>query len=70
MATSDVTKRRIAKLGGEFLRDAALLVLVFYPFDLYLQDRTLTLLQGGLTLLFSAVVWGLGVVLDVKASND
>ena len=59
------TKRRIGKLGGEFLREFALLIAVFYPLDFYIQYRSLTALQGITTLPVVTILWTSGVILDV-----
>ena len=34
-------------LGGEFLRELALLILVFYPLDVYIQVQDLETLGSG-----------------------
>jgi hypothetical protein len=38
----DATKRRATRRAGEFLREYALLIAVFYPLDVYLQSKGLT----------------------------
>ena len=66
----DVTKRRVGKLGGEFLRELALLILVFYPLDVYVQNKTLTVWEAATTLVTSVILWTVGVTLDVRGSDD
>ena len=57
----DVTKRRVIALGGEFLRELALLILVFYPLDVYVQYKTLTVEEAAATLVAARMLWTIGV---------
>ena len=62
---SIATWRRVARHAAEFFRDYALLVAVFYPLDTYVQRRTLTITEAFITLSVVAVLWSIGVILDV-----
>jgi hypothetical protein len=66
----DVTKRRVIALGGEFLRELALLILVFYPLDVYVQYQTLTVEEAAATLVAAGMLWTIGVTLDVRGADD
>ena len=66
----DLTKRRIGRLGGEFLRELALLILVFYPLDVYVQYKTLTVWEAATTLITAVILWTVGVTLDVRGADD
>ena len=66
----DVTKRRVIALGGEFLRELALLILVFYPLDVYVQYKTLTVEEAAATLVAAGMLRTIGVTLDVRGADD
>jgi len=66
----DATKRRATRRAGEFLREYALLIAVFYPLDVYLQSTALTVGQLITTLLISGSLWTIGVILDVFSADD
>ena len=62
------TQRRVMRHAGEFLRELALLVLVFYPLDVYVQYRAVVefaIAAGG-----SVILWTIGVTLDVVTADD
>jgi hypothetical protein len=65
----DVTRRRVLMHGGEFMRELALLIVVFYPLDVYLQYGRLTVTQAVITFVTCATLWMIGVTLDVSASD-
>ena len=56
--------------SGEFLREFALLIAVFVPLDLYVQNNSLPVLQSAAALIVSVVFWSIGVTLDVVASDE
>jgi len=66
----DVTKRRVTTRAGEFLREFALLILVFYPLDVYVQYKTLTGWEAATTLVTAVILWTVGVTLDVRGADD
>ena len=66
----DATRRRIGNLGGEFLRELALLIGVFYPLDIYVQYGSVTALQSMTTVLTVTILWTVGVILDVQSADD
>jgi hypothetical protein len=53
----DATRRRVMRHGGEFLRELALLVLVFYPLDVYVQYRALPLAEFAIAFGASMILW-------------
>ena len=57
-------------LGGEFLRELALLILVFYPLDVYIQYRILRPWEAAGTFVAAAILWTSGVILDVVTADD
>ena len=63
-------KGKVLTYGGEFMRELALLVVVFFPLDVYVQYRTLTTLQALTTFVTCLVLWTIGVPLDVVAADD
>jgi len=66
----EATKRRATRRAGEFLREYALLIAVFYPLDVYLQSKGLTGGEVVTTLVISGTLWTVGVVLDVFSADD
>ena len=57
----------VARLVGEFLREAAVLVAVFVPLDWVLQRKPLTLAGVVAILLGVGTLLAAGVLLEVKA---
>ena len=52
------------------MRELALLIVVFYPPDVYVQDKTLTAWEAATTLVTAAILWTVGVTLEVRGTDD
>lgn len=54
--------KSVAEMIGEFLRDTAILVLVFYPLDV----KPLTRVDRELILVVSFILLTLGIIIEVR----
>jgi hypothetical protein len=66
----DTTGRKVRRRAGEFLRDYALLVAVFFPLDKYVQGQRLTPNEGVLLFVMVAALWAFGVILDLYSNDE
>ena len=64
------TRRRVTRHVGEFLRELGLLILVFYPLDVYVQYRVLPVVEFTTAFVASMILWIVGVSLDVVTADD
>ena len=60
------TLKLVAVLVGESLREAAVLVAVLAPLDLFVQGRPLTARFLVTTIVTVAIAFALGILLEVK----
>jgi hypothetical protein len=67
MGTRRSAVRLVAALVGESLREMAVLVGVFAPLDFFVQGRALTLRFAFATMTLVAVLFVLGIALEVRS---
>ena len=60
------TRSVVAKLLGEFLREMAVLIIVFAPLDVVVQAKPLTGRFVLATIAIVTVLLGAGIVIEVK----
>ena len=57
-------RKSVAKMAGEFCREAAVLVVVFYPLEELISTRSPGVWYFGVVVGISFVVWATGVALE------
>ena len=67
METRRSTFGPVMALVGESLREVAVLVAVFAPLDAIVQDKTLTVGSWAAIMAAVAIIFALGVVLEVRS---
>ena len=50
--------------------NSLLLIIVFVPLDLYLQNNGLPISQGATVFVLAVTLWTIGVILDVGVADD